>query len=72
MVATAVAVEAGGCFEGVDHEAVAGTGGEEGVLLGAGATGWDVGHLGSTSVTLMIVKVNAGFIPAPICWVVVV
>ena len=45
MVAASVAVEAGGGFEWVDHEAVAGAGGEDGGLLRAGPARWGVGHL---------------------------
>ena len=45
VVAAPVAVETRGCFEGVDHEAVAGAGGDHGCLLRAGAAGWGVCHL---------------------------
>lgn len=46
MVAAAVAVEAGACFDRVDHEAQAGAGGgHEGGFVGAGAAGGGVGHL---------------------------
>ena len=40
-----VAVETGGCFEGVDHEAVAGAGGDHGGFLRTGAARWGVCHL---------------------------
>ena len=46
MMPTTVAVEARSCFQGVDHEAVAGTGAQEGGFEGAGAARWGVGHLG--------------------------
>ena len=45
MVTAAVAIEARGGFERVDHEAVAGAGGEDGGFLGARASRWGVGHL---------------------------
>ena len=48
MVAAPVAVEACGCFEGVDHEAVAGTAGDHGGFLGARASRWDILHLGDS------------------------
>ena len=40
-----VAVETGGCFEGVDHEAVAGAGRDHGGFLRTGAARWGVCHL---------------------------
>lgn len=46
MVAAAVAFEAGGGFDGMDHEAQAGAGGgHEGGFVGAGTAGGGVGHL---------------------------
>ena len=44
-MATPIAVEAGCCFEGVDHEAVAGAGGNHGGLLGTRAARRDIFHL---------------------------
>ena len=44
-MATPIAVEAGCCFEGVDHEAVAGAGGNHGGLLGTRAARRGVCHL---------------------------
>ncbi len=45
MMPASIALEARGCFERVDHEAVAGAGGDEGGFEGAGAAGGSVGHL---------------------------
>ena len=45
MVAASVAVETGSCFERVDHEAVAGAGGDHGCFLRTRAAGWGVCHL---------------------------
>ena len=45
MVPAAVAVERGARLERVDHEAVARARGDERGALGAGASGWGVGHL---------------------------
>ena len=45
MVPATIAFEAGGGFERMDHEAVAGAGGDEGSLLRAGAAWGSVGHL---------------------------
>ena len=44
-MAAPVAVEAGSCFEGVDHEAVAGAGGDHGGFLRTWAAGRGVCHL---------------------------
>lgn len=45
VVPAAVAVERGARLERVDHEAVARARGDERGALGAGASGWGVGHL---------------------------
>lgn len=45
VVPATVAFEACGGFERVDHEAVAGAGGDIGGLLGAGTARGDIGHL---------------------------
>ena len=45
VVAAPIAVETGGCFERVDHEAVAGAGGDHGSFLRTGAARWGVCHL---------------------------
>lgn len=45
MVPAPVAVEGRARFHGVDHEAVAGTGRDDGGLAGAGAARGRVGHL---------------------------
>lgn len=45
MMAASVAVEAGGRFERVHHEAIAGACAHDGEFLGTGATGRGVGHL---------------------------
>ena len=44
-MATTIAVKTGGCFEGVDHEAVAGAGGNHGGFLRTRATRRGVCHL---------------------------
>ncbi len=49
MVAASVAVEAGGCFQRVAHEAVTGACAHHGYFLGAGAAGRSIGHLGDVS-----------------------
>ena len=44
-MAASIAVETGSCFERVDHETVAGAGGDHGGFLRTGATGRGVCHL---------------------------
>lgn len=48
VMATSITLKTGRGFQWVDHEAVAGTGADEGRFLGAWSARWNVGHLAKT------------------------